>query len=531
VKSSPRFRITAIGVIATLFAGVLLAVAAPSVANASTSSSVSSIVSKFNAYRHSHGDLAALSRNAFIDLNAEEYAKQYASDPTGNLDTFTAPTALPVDGIGNGPGSTSDFSASVSGSSTSSLTSALLSIGGANVLGGYNYVGVGYATKGSHEYSYVVLLHYNGTPLKRITPGTVTIPKTIHVGDTVKLKTSGWSSGVSLTYEWVYNETHVYSTDPTYTIVYGEYGGLLAARVTAHKAGYAVSVVTSKESGPIKLGIPTAPKTLTVTGKRNVGQTLSAPAEGTDGWGPAAADVYTYEWFSNGKAIVGATHNTYVPQPADYGKRIDLLMALSGPEFSATVRQTHTKSLIGHPFLNQVTTLAISGGDEAWGTARTAGWDVFIEGVHYTFEWLVNGHKVSTHVTYTPSASDAGKQLVFKTTGTLSGNAPTTATSAPVNILKKTFANAPVVSITGGTGPSGAAEVGDHLIGHMSAPSNPTATSYTYQWYLDGVAVSGATGKTFTFKPKTAVLDVDLYVTAHRAGYTASAGTANISFN
>ena len=531
MKSSPRFRVLALGVVTAVLAGALVALVVPSVANASTSSSDSSVVSAFNSYRHSHGGLAPLSRNGFVDLNAQEYANQYASDPGGDLETFTPATALPVDGIGNGPSSDSEFTTSISGSSTSKVASALIAASAGTITGDYNYVGVGVKTAGSHSYAFAVLLYYSNPPLKRITPGTVTIPTTVRVGQTVGLKVSGFTSGVSYTYEWVYNETHVYSTESTYTLVYGEYGGLLAARVTAHKAGYAVSVVTSKESGPVKLGVATAPKTITVTGKRNVGQTLSAPAEGGAGWGPAAADQYVYQWLSNGKNISGATHSTYVLQPADYGKRIDLSMALEGANISAVIRQTHTHSLIGHPFLNQVATLAISGGDEAWGTARTAGWNVFIEGVHYTYKWLLDGHTVSTAFTYTPPSSAAGKSLRVTTTGTLSGFAATTATSATVSVLKKTFTTAPLVTISCGSGAGGVGEFGDTLTAKITAPAVPTPTSYTYQWYLDGDAVKGATHKTFVVKPKTAILNIDFFATAHRTGYTPDSGTAILSYN
>ena len=531
MKTSPRLRIIALGVSAAVAAGTLLAVVAPSVANASTSSSVSSIVSKLNSYRHTHGDLAALSRNDFVDLNAEEYAKQYASDPTGNLDTFTPSTALPVDGMGNGPGSESHFTASASGSSTSTLATALLSIGGANVLGGYNYVGVGYATKGSHEYAYVVLLHYNGTPLKRITPGTVTIPATLHVGDTVGPKVHGFTSGVSYTYGWVYNTINTAGSDPTLTVIYGMYGGQLDVSVTAHKAGYAPVTVTSNVSKPIKLGIATAPKTITVSGKRNVGQTLSAPPEGGKGWGPAAADTYVYQWLSNGTNIAGATHSTYVLQPGDYGKRIDLRMALEGIEITAVIRQTHTKSLIGHPFLAVLGSPSIQGGDEAWGSSRTPTIDIFIEGVKYSVKWLLNGKTVSTAFTYTPPESAAGKKLAIEVTGKLSGYAATSVTSASVNVLKKTFTHAPTATISGGTGPGGAAEINDTLTATVTGPSTPAASSYTYQWYLDGVAVNGATHKTYKFKPTVSVLNIGFFVTAHRTGYTPSAGTATIPYN
>jgi hypothetical protein len=532
VTTFPRKSVLALGVVSALMAGAFFAVAAPSVANASTSSSISSIISKLNSYRKSHSTYEALGRNAFIDLDAEEYAKQYASDPGGNLDDFTPPTPLPLDAASDEPGSvTSDeVTASTSGA-VAEIVADFIANDSGEITGGNNYIGIGFTTKGSHAYAYLVLAAYTHAPLNRITPGTATIPSTLHNGKSVKVTVHGFSSGVTLSYSWYSNGSLFGSNEPVASLQDGNFGDKVHVVVTASKTGFANSSVTSNTSKPVGLGTPDAPSHLQVTGFRNVGQTLTGPGLNADGWGPYFLNEYTYQWLRNGVAISGATSQTYELATADYGKRVDLRMSVTGADYLVATRETHTTSLVGHPLLHEVGPLLINGGDEAWGTTRTAGWDIFIEGVHYTLKWLISGHTVGTGFSYTPGVSDAGKQLSVEVTGHLAGFAATSFTSPVVDVLKKGFSASPDATISGGTGPGASAENGDTLVATMTQGSTPAATSYSYQWYLGTTPVKGATHKTFKVDAKTAILEVGFSVTAHRAGYTSSTFGTDISFD
>jgi lysophospholipase L1-like esterase len=95
--------------------------------------------------------------------------------------------------------------------------------------------------------------------------------------------------------------------------------GAQASRILA---GPAIPVVVV--SGSLAAGTVPANTVLPViSGTTELGQTLTT----TDGtWTGTPAPTFTYQWYRNGVAIVGATNNTYVLQSADLGTTITVVV-------------------------------------------------------------------------------------------------------------------------------------------------------------------------------------------------------------
>ena len=112
-----------------------------------------------------------------------------------------------------------------------------------------------------------------------------------------------------------------------------------------------------------------------------------------------------------------------------------------------------------------------------------------------TYQWKRDGSNISgqTGTTYTTRAADDGKTVTCTETRTnLAGSASETTAGCAVTV----GATAP--TITTNPSISSSAVIGDTVtVTSGTVTGNPAPTS-TYQWYLDAVAISGATGTTYT---------------------------------
>lgn len=134
-----------------------------------------------------------------------------------------------------------------------------------------------------------------------------------------------------------------------------------------------------------------------------------------------------------------------------------------------------------------------------------------------TRQWLLNGVAISgaTNLTYTPVAGDAGQALSVRETAT-NVNGSVSSTSATVNVTSvPAFTAAPVILGTPTAGTPVAFTQG-------TVTGSPTPTR-TRQWLRNGVAISGATGTTYT--PVEA--DIGTGILSVRETATNSAGAAN----
>ena len=96
-------------------------------------------------------------------------------------------------------------------------------------------------------------------------------------------------------------------------------------------------------------------------------------------------------------------------------------------------------------------------------------------------------------------------------TASRSGYTSVTQTSAAVTVVKR-FASTGYASI------SGTPQVGKVLTAHRGV-WKPAPSSFTFQWYRNGVAILGANGTTYKLTSADKGKKVTVKVTAKKAGY------------
>ncbi|MET1015661.1 MAG: hypothetical protein ABWX76_02510, partial [Leifsonia flava] len=168
-------------------------------------------------------------------------------------------------------------------------------------------------------------------------------------------------------------------------------------------------------------------------------------------------------------------------------------------------------TISGEPFVTRTLTAKPS---TTWSPTPTS----------YTYQWYRNGAAISgaKAKTYVVTATDKGKNLTVRVVAVktaITSRGWTSAATATIASLK---------SFTGTALPTikGTRKVGSTLSalsGSNWAPKT-TGTTYKYAWYRGTVAISGATGKTYTQVTADVGKVIRVKVTAVRYGYASKSG-------
>ncbi|WEK13392.1 MAG: glycosyl hydrolase 53 family protein [Candidatus Microbacterium phytovorans] len=239
-----------------------------------------------------------------------------------------------------------------------------------------------------------------------------------------------------------------------------------------------------------------------ISGTARVGQTLTASA----GEFTPAVDHVDYQWLRDGVAIDGATASTYTVVAADRGASLTVAVTASRAGFTSA---TAISTAVAVPRALTVGTPKISG-SAVVGGKLTASVSVSPTATK-AYQWYADGKAVSgaKSATYTVKRADAGKKLTVRITLTRSGYETVAKTSASVTVAKL-FAKVSTPKI------SGTAKVGKKLTASISV--SPAAAK-TYQWYVNGKAVSGAKSASYTVRKADAGKKVTVKVTVSKSGY------------
>lgn len=356
--------------------------------------------------------------------------------------------------------------------------------------------------------------------------------KAAQLSDGFSITAGTWSpSGATFEFEW-----RVYEPDGSFDARPGTSGTATSsilsdqlvrdgvqrveAIVTASKSGYSTSskVVTVRSGAQLVFDIEPA-----VTGTLQPGHVLSvdtAVAETTP-----AATSYKYQWYRGSSKISKATKATYTVTANDVGKELSVQV---------------TASATGHPASAPLTVVA---GTPTAVTGFTPG-TVTIEGTlavgrkltvnngawsptpsKFAYQWYRDGAKISkaTKSSYTLTAKDLDAVITVTSKGTLSGYTAETVTgtaTGPVVALELQSVEAPTLGTT--------ARVGSKLTAGKGT-WDLAPKSYTYQWYRNGVAISGATSSSFTPTVNDLDIEIAVEVTAKRSGIPDSSPTMSNS--
>lgn len=215
---------------------------------------------------------------------------------------------------------------------------------------------------------------------------------------------------------------------------------------------------------------------------------------------PSSATV-TYSWRVAG--VEKGTEATYVVQASDSGKQIQVYATGTG-DFSGQAASDMTSKVADALELKEV---KLSTSFPVVGQAITA--TVTPGSATASYVWYVDGIKMGSGASYTPTAFDMGKVITVKATGTdKCAGTVESAASQPVKMVNLTKvsldSNAPVVGMT------------------LTATAEPaearTANSVLYYWYVSGEDKPVQSGWSNTYTVEDKYVGKAIYVRAYGQG-------------
>jgi surface antigen len=348
--------------------------------------------------------------------------------------------------------------------------------------------------------------------LKILNTAKPTISGTVKVGGPLTASGGAWSpTGNTYAYRWQADGQAISgATAKTFTPTTAQLGKQLSVSVTATRPSYPAVKATSSaiKVAPGKLAATQPP---VITGTARVDSTLSASL---GAWSPSGA-TYAYQWFVDGTPVPGATRSTFTLRPGDMDHRVKLQVTASKSGYANASASSATTGVIAPGLVTPAARPSISG-KPAVGTRLTASpgtWST--SGLTYAYQWFVNGTAVSgaTGPTFVPRAADVDLPVTVHVTATRPGYATTTAMSSRTAAVARgafVVRSRPAIADT-------YARVGRRLTATPGTWS-PSGT-YTYQWYADGVRITGATGPSFVPTGHQRGSKLRVQVTARRDGY------------
>jgi hypothetical protein len=253
-----------------------------------------------------------------------------------------------------------------------------------------------------------------------------------------------------------------------------------------------------------------SPQTPLLTGTPEVGKILRVdPGD----WGIGVD--FTYRWFAGTTAVGQPDEDFLVLTSAMAGKpvRVEVTGTTAGvtetrsSAVTAPVAVGWAPKVPTYPAPRVGKLLTATTGD--WGT-----------GVTFTYRWYLGTTPITnaTKPTYTPTASQVGKNLSVKVTGSKPGHTTTSKVSAKA-VIAKGILTTVVPTITG------TPQVGQTLTANHGTWT--TGTTFHYQWLSNGVAISSnATGSTYKIPSTKVGKSLTVKVTGSKAGYTTVALTS-----
>lgn len=252
-----------------------------------------------------------------------------------------------------------------------------------------------------------------------------------------------------------------------------------------------------------------------ITGTLAVGQTLTAVA---GAWKPADVTL-SYRWLRAGTPIAGATSSSYLLTPNDAARSIAVAVTGSKTGYtSATEVSAASTPVAAGAFVTVKPTIS---GTAAVGSKLKAITGTWKPAARFTYRWLNDGKSIAgaTGSTYTVKRGDAGDDIRVRVTGTRSGYATESVTSATLRIGKTLQTHAVRIA--------GTAKVG-HTVTAVAGNWGPGSVKLSYRWKRNGSAIAGhdASTKSYTLVKADRGTRITVTVTGSKNGYAPASRTS-----
>lgn len=252
---------------------------------------------------------------------------------------------------------------------------------------------------------------------------------------------------------------------------------------------------------------------VTISTTATVGKMLTATVTGFGGPGSRTLD---YVW-QRGSTDVGSG-STYTPTSVDLADKGKLRVLVSATH-TGYVEATATSNTTGvvHIGTLPTSTPIVSGKRYVGQTLGTAFKGTWGAAVTLNFQWLRDGKAITgqTGTEYTLAAADKGHKIDVRITGTEPGFTPRvihTATTIKTGAPLIPTTSIPEIFTTGIFGsPAGVI---------VPIAWGPGAVKLTYQWRIDGAAISGATKSVYTIGSAAVGHWLTLSVTGSEPGFS-----------
>ncbi|HLZ85053.1 MAG TPA: N,N-dimethylformamidase beta subunit family domain-containing protein [Caulobacteraceae bacterium] len=342
------------------------------------------------------------------------------------------------------------------------------------------------------------------TPVVTDAAPTVTDPTVVGVAREGQVLTASASSGQSdnvVAYQWQTSTDGGTTWNPvgagaTYAVQETDEGAQIEVVATATNDQNATVSATSTPTLAVVDAAPSV-TTPTISGTAQEGQVLTASASATD-----SDNTITYQWKSstNGgttwSAIVGAMGSTYSVQETDENALIEVVATATNAQ-SLTNSATSLATLTVIDAAPSMTTPTIAGTAQEGQvlTASGAAAGQIDNPVSYQWKSSTNGGTTWSNIAGatgpTYAVQEADEEALIEVVATTANAQGLTASATSLPTLAVLDAAPTIGSVSiGGTAQQG------QLLTASATGSRPDDT-VSFQWQLNGGAISGATGSTF----------------------------------